>query len=258
MQSCENQVIFSCRDEEGPIEIVDERTVRTLYFGTRARQSTMFLRDPSALALVYTHCMMASLLFVDQVRTALALGLGGGSLAKFLLRHFPASRVDGVEKREKVVEVAHAYFHLPEDPRLRIFVDQAGRFLQQASEKYDLVLVDIHDSQGIASEVGKPDFFPCCQQRLAARGVLAINLWVGNRRILMQQIRERLQTCFAGQVLYLPVAGKANTVALALNYPFPRGGLSALKPRAEELQAILRIDFPHLLAELVRYNPDWR
>ena len=49
----DGKVIHSARDEFGSIDIVDESTARTMHFGSRARQTTMFLRDPSGNALEF-------------------------------------------------------------------------------------------------------------------------------------------------------------------------------------------------------------
>ena len=69
MPTYDGTIIHSRSDEEGVIDVVDEATIRTLYFGTRARQSTMFLRDPNALALAYTKCVMTSLVFMSASTT---------------------------------------------------------------------------------------------------------------------------------------------------------------------------------------------
>ena len=46
---------------------------------------------------------------------ALLLGVGGGSLAKFLLKHVPEARIDAVDKRARVLEVASGYCNLEYD-----------------------------------------------------------------------------------------------------------------------------------------------
>ncbi len=40
MAHYDGKLIYSTRDEHGPIEVVDQVGTRTLYFGSRARQST--------------------------------------------------------------------------------------------------------------------------------------------------------------------------------------------------------------------------
>jgi len=56
--------------------VSDARGVRTLHLGGDAIQSAMRLADPYALALDYTRCMMAFLLFHPEPREALMIGLG--------------------------------------------------------------------------------------------------------------------------------------------------------------------------------------
>ncbi len=250
------KLVYSCWDAEGIIEVVDEAATRSLHFGTQARQTTMFLHDPHALALSYTRCMMTCLLFAEPPRQALVLGMGGGALVRFLLRQFPHCRVETVEKRARVIEVARAFFHLPEEPRLQVFLADAAAFLgADRGEPRDLVLVDLHDSGGMAPLVCRPDFFAVCRQRLRQGGVLAVNLWSGSRDDALKGVMRNLRLHFDHQVLYLPVAGKRNCIGLGLTAPLVPGRLPALQARARELQAETGIDFPLLLGELVRVNP---
>ena len=238
------------------MDVVDESTVRTLHFGTLARQSTMFLADHQALALSYTRCMMTALLFVEAPRTALLLGLGGGSLAKFLLHHFPDCRIDAVEKRAQVVELARAFFYLPDTPRLQVHIQDATTFLKgQPTGTYDLVLVDIHDCDGMSSAVNQPGFFAACQQCLGPGGAFAINLWSGERGEVLREIMDSLRVTFADQVLRLPVARKSNCIALGLNVPLSPDGMDRWRSRAIELEAQLHLEFPQLLRDLEHVNP---
>jgi spermidine synthase len=247
--------IHSVRDAEGVIEVVDERQVRTLHFGSLARQSTMFLKNVNALALAYTRCMMTSLLFCPPPRTALVLGVGGGSLPKFLLHHFPQCQVDAVDKRQKVVEVARAYFALPDLPRLQVHVGDGVAYLDESTIQYDLMMVDLHDSEGMAPAVFQPTFFTACHQQLAANGIFVINLWCGRREGELKQIQQRLGEAFAGQVLYLPVANKSNCVALGFKGGLTLQPLPELRQKATALDAEFKIELADLLEQLARHNP---
>src|SRR5919109_4813238 len=103
------------------IAVSESRGVRTLHVGGEAIQSSMRLEDPYALALDYTRCMMAFLLFHPEPREALMIGLGGGSLAKFFHDKLRATRVRVVELDERVVSAARLHFALPpDDARLAV------------------------------------------------------------------------------------------------------------------------------------------
>ena len=229
------RLVFSCRDEEGPIEVVDEGATRTLHFGTSARQTTMFRREPARLALSYTQCMAVSLLLAPQPRSALVLGLGGGALVRFLLHGWPDCRVEAVEKRPRIVEVARTHFALPAVPPLRVLQGDAAEYLQASRRAFDLVLVDLHDSRGMAPVTREADFFERCRRRLAPGGVLAANLWSGARGE-GDRMLERLADTFAGRALHLPVAGKSNRVAFGLGPDLPVPPPETVRRRAEGLR----------------------
>ena len=155
----DNGLVFSGRDEEGVIEVVDDLDARALYFGTPARQSAMSREEPHRLVLSYTRAMLSGLLFTREPRSALVLGLGGGSLPRFLIHAFSTCRIDVVERRAEVVQVAHDYFQLARSPRLRTHLCDAEVFLREDSGRtYDLVLVDLHDQHGTAPLVTEPGF----------------------------------------------------------------------------------------------------
>ncbi len=253
------QVVYSTQDEDGIIDVVDENGVRSLQFGTTARQSTMVRRHPDRLALSYTHCMMMALLFGEiPPSRALLLGVGGGSLAKFLLRQVPGVRIDAVEKRSKVVEVARAYFGLPRDERLIVHVGDGYCFLEDADadptrSAYDLVLVDLHIGDGMAPVVHRADFWALCRRRLSAAGVVSANLWFGYREEEEAQARRHLEAEFPDGVFYLPVAGKRNCIALAFAHA-PEGDRRVLEQRAAAWRDQCGVDLPSLLDDLIRHN----
>ena len=251
----EGRVVHTCADEYGPMEVVDEATVRSLHFGSAARQSTMFIHDHDALALVYTRCMMTCLLFSAEPRSAMLLGLGGGSLPKFLRRHFPKCQVDVVEMRPMVVELARQYFHLADHPRTSIHQMDAQTFLaEKVAPSYDLALIDIHDADGMARAVGDEGFFTACRDRLRGRGILVINLFSGDRDGFFKRVTRNLEATFQDRVLYLPVARKRNCIALAFHQELSAGLVQSLPRRAADLGSRYGIEFPELLRELDKAN----
>jgi spermidine synthase len=246
------KLIFSCVDAEGAIEVVDETTARTMHFGTRARQSTMLFRDPRELALTYTRCMMISLVMFDGVpKTVLMLGLGGGSLARFLVHHYPQCRIDAVERRPAVIELARRFFELPDQRTLQVLEKDAEQFVaQQQKLSYDLLLVDLHTPEGMATANGAPHFIGGCRRLLSDGGVLAINLWSGTDDAMVARVDDQLVDAFEGQVLYLPVAGKSNVVALGLTTPLGDQRETKWRARAKTQESKLAIEFSAMLDDL--------
>lgn len=247
-------VIFEARDDWGTIQVVQDNFERSLHFGSEPKQSAMQLGDPLRLVLSYTRAMLMPLVLTPPPRRALLIGLGGGSLAKFLLHHYPDLHLDVVELREQVVNVAQRWFSLPDLPRLRVVVDDAGRFARAASDTYDLILVDAFDRRGIAYSVCGPGFFGALRERLDAGGMLAINLWARDT-VGLEDMIDDITAGFDAPVARLPVHGKDNIIALAGNGPPTRRTARLLTDRARELEAGLAIEFPSLLRTLRKHNP---
>src|SRR3546814_13906375 len=72
-----------------------EDGIRYLHFDSEWVQGAMRLKKPSELVLAYTRQMMAWLLFLEpDARSQIGiLGLGAGSLLRFVLGNTPASAV---------------------------------------------------------------------------------------------------------------------------------------------------------------------
>lgn len=247
-------LIFALRDPEGLMEVIDQDGIRSLYFGTRARQSSMRLTDPAGLVLEYTQGMLAALLFQPQPHRILMIGLGGGSLARFLLRHLPNAQIDCSEPRAGVIDLARRYFQLPDTPQLAVHISDGAEFLRHAPEgHYDLILVDAFDSEGVHPSVCSRQFHADCRRALRAAGVLSINLWItpgtGSQNVL-----KNMELGFAKPVLRLPVEQRANLIALAPVRNIGRRELKQLREPARELAVRLGLDFPGQLRRLERAN----
>jgi len=251
-------LVHQSQSDEGIIEVVDTGDMRSLHFGTFPRQSCMSLTTPHTLALSYTEAMMAALIFNASPKRVLVIGLGGGSLVKFLLHHFPDCEIDVVEYRRDVVKVAYGYFQVPEnDARLRIHVGDGYLFVQQQFYRdqtgYDMVLIDAYDHAGMADSVGIQAFFDACAALLRDSGVMSINLW-GTNKPVFKQTMSRINTSFDGRSFVLPVEDKGNVIAFATAQLVTLAALKKLKTHVDDLETQFGIHLPRSLYELVRRN----
>lgn len=246
-------LVYSGRDSEGVLEVVDAFGVRSLHFGTSPRQSAMALKDPERLELSYVRAMLTVLLFAPTPLRVLQLGLGGGSLARFIMANFPRCSVDAVERRPGVVAIAHDYFGLPRDERLRVEVAEAVAYTEtqalRDAERYDLILVDAYDHQGMDSSINAEEFFGACSRLLRHSGAISINLW-GTHSASLKHSVELLNHCFPGRAYRLPVPNKGNIVGIGLGSAVPRPDPVMLMPRARAMEIQLGIEMPYFLRNL--------
>ena len=258
MYKYDGLVIYQNHDNEGILEVVEEKGIRSLHFGSSSRQSSLSLLDPESLQLPYTRAMTSWLLFKEKVDDALIIGLGGGSLARHLLHHFPECRLRAVEYRASVVKIARSHFGLPLDSRLKVIIDDAGSYVpehaQSCSDQYGLILVDAFDFEGMAQSIASIAFFDACKALLKPDGLLVINLW-GTESQLFGSCLHWLEQVFNDKVLVLPVRNRGNMIAIAFNQGIPRFDMQILKKRAIELEQQYQIEYPKLLKDINKHNP---
>lgn len=252
-------LIHQSHDDDGIVEVVEEKGVRSLHFGSEPRQSSLLLSNPDKLELSYVRAMTSWLLFKPTLDDeALVIGLGGGSLTKHLLHHFPDCRLKVVEYRKSVVKVARSHFGLPLDQRLKIIVDDGGSYVRQRTEahaeRYSLLLIDAFDHENMAESIANQDFFDACKMVLKKDGILVINLWGGNDNPLFTQCAEWLDCTFNQKILFLPVRERGNVIAFAFNEDAPVFILKQLRQHALALEQDYQIEFPTFLKDLKKYN----
>ncbi|HEX8986674.1 MAG TPA: fused MFS/spermidine synthase [Rhodocyclaceae bacterium] len=199
------------------IEISEEAGVRSLHFGSDWVQGAMRIARPFALELEYTREMMAALLLRphrDWPGRALLIGLGAGSLAKFLWRYRPHAKLTVVEINPAVVPAARQYFKVPDDPaRLRIEIGDGAQYVARPGPAFDLILVDGFDADARPGQLDTPAFYLNCKARLSDEGILSTNLL--SRRKDYRVSLERISDAFDARALSFPSCGSGNAVAFA-------------------------------------------
>ncbi len=252
------RLLYRSETTDTIVEVVETDTTRAMHFGTPARQSCMWLHDPLQLQLPYTRSMMSFLLLLPDVpRRVLLLGLGGGSIAKFLLHQFPQCEIHAVERSSEVIAVARRYFALPESERLQVHAVCAEDFVAHGAiaGQYDAVLVDTFDSAGAAHCMGQQAFIDQCKSALNEQGALAINLWRG-RATGYRDTLTAMTRAFAKTPFQLTVPKRGNMIALA-SRKWESCKLERLHARAQSYERSLQLDFTDYLRNLRRGRSGW-
>jgi spermidine synthase len=233
------------------IAVSDERGVRSLHVGGEAIQSSMKIGDPFALALDYTRCMMAFLLFHPEPRQALMLGLGGGSLAKFFFKHLRRTKVRVVELDPRIVTTARTHFALPpDDARLAVEIGDGGDAL--SPECCDVLVVDAYHDEAHVPELAAAEFYDAAFLALEPRGVLVVNFMDDDPRF--DQYLQRLENAFGGAVIALRALYDPNIVAFALKGMPASVEWDELRRRAARLESRLGLPFPKYVKRLRSMN----
>jgi spermidine synthase len=240
---------------------VDRRTVymserygvRSLHIGSDTIQSSMRIARPLELELAYTRSMMAFLLFVPPPREVLMIGLGGGSLAKFLHHRLPHTRVKAVEVNPQVVALARQYFEVPRDgANFEVIVADGAEYVSRAEVKADVMLIDGYEADSYVEALASETFYADCLRRLRRCGMLVVNLWGSDRTF--ETLLQRISTTSDGRTLCLPAERPGNIIVLAFAHAPAMFRWCDLEARADALHQRYGLEFPRFVEGFRKMN----
>lgn len=226
--------IASTTDEHGPIYVYQTRSSRILSFDGKIQQSCMRLDDINGLSHSYTQAMMTALFFVPTVKTITITGLGAGSMVKNLLSNFREIDVHAIEYREAVADTAKKYFHLYDDERLSIHIDDALNYMKNSNIKNDIIFSDLYNTAGMEPKQVQSAYLHDCKNALNEHGVLVLNIW--QQALQSREESEYLLALeFENRLLSFEV-DTGNIIVLAFKENMPSVNREELLARGKLLQ----------------------
>ncbi|WP_137718281.1 polyamine aminopropyltransferase [Methylobacillus flagellatus] len=236
------------------VDVSELNGIRSLHLGTDTIQSSMRVKAPYDLELTYTRGMMMFLPFVDEVRDVLLIGLGGGSIAKFIYHYLPAMRTTAVEINSRVIATARSHFYLPDDDaRLRVIEGDGIAHVMNNPNSCDVLMLDAFGSDGIAEAMCSQGFFDHCAAALTRNGVCMVNLWGSDPNF--ELYRQRIALSFEGRALVLPTGRPGNIVVMGFRQLPAELRWTSLRDRARTLQVLYKIEFVDFIEKLRDHNP---
>jgi spermidine synthase len=159
------------------VQVLEKEGRRELRFGNHIMQSVFSTVNPDYLVLPYTRFMLLGLLFCPEPKSVLHIGLGGGSIVRWMHREFPETNHTVIEKNSAVIEAARRFFELPQDNRLRLLKADVTEIIPTLTEKFDIILLDAYTDFGAPEEVKRVEFLRNLRGCLNSTGWLAGNTW---------------------------------------------------------------------------------
>ncbi|MFZ6184705.1 spermidine synthase [Nannocystis pusilla] len=227
------------------IRVQQTGTKRSLGFirkrGDEFVQTIVDLADPDAPAHSYVESMTAPFMVLEDPRRLLVVGLGGGTMIRYLHSRVPAAQIDAVEIDPEVVRLAGEWFGVVPGPRLRIFTDDAVRFIAGEGESYDVIWLDAFldpgapgtDNSGVPEELRGLGFLRRVEARLNPGGVAAFNI----HHLTGYDAHVNAIAEVFPHVLVVRRPGSSNWIVLALTAD-EAPAAEALRSRAAALDAL--------------------
>lgn len=169
----------------------DEREVvlsTNVLFGVQS----VYRKEKELTGMYYDYAMaapyMAEIYQKDRPLDVLILGMGTGTYATQCRRYFGEMYIEGVEIDQKITDLAHTYFELPEDVPVATYDGRA--YLNALSSdrwekdsefgtsdrKYDVIMVDAYQDITIPFQMSTTEFFTMVKDHLRDKGVMVVNM----------------------------------------------------------------------------------
>jgi len=234
------------------VEVTELDGIRQLHLGSKTVQSGMSTTDPYKLVFNYSRAIMYFLLFSDKIKTVLTIGLGGGSVTKYMHVHCEDIKQTVVEINPEVIEVARSHFYLQENNEMLDVIEGDGiAYMDEHPQSNDCLIIDGFDSDGLPDGFCTQDFFDKCYGVLNDNGIFLINLWGSDKNFDIYLMR--IEQTFDGRVLVLPTGNPGNIIVFGFKDPV-KITEPKLRARAHALNEDHKIDFTEFLGRLHERN----
>ncbi|MBR1670695.1 MAG: fused MFS/spermidine synthase [Butyrivibrio sp.] len=142
---------------------------------------SMLVKNGALTGMYYDYAMAAPYMAGIKEKEAsgddlklLILGMGSGTYATQLSRYFDNINIEGVEIDDKITDLAHRYFELPEETKVTTYDGRA--YLAAIDGQYDVIMVDAYQDITIPFQMSSKEFFTMVKEHLSPGGVMVVNM----------------------------------------------------------------------------------
>jgi spermidine synthase len=111
----------------------------------------------------------------EQVRRVCIVGLAAGTMVHLFTEAYGPVAIEGAELDPEIITAGRRWFDMNQ-PNLRAVAGDGRRFLQEGTDLCDVIAVDAYRPPYIPFHLTTVEFFTLARERLAADGVVAVNV----------------------------------------------------------------------------------
>lgn len=171
---------------------------------TTAYQGGIRLDTPDRLLFEYTRISFLGLAHLEQLpQSALFVGLGVGSMPRFMAKHFPGTAIEVAEIDPAVLRLAKQYFFFPEGRGLTVKVEDGRQFIKRrATQGYDIIFLDAYQGDTIPFHLTTREFLGEVKAKLNSGGVVVANILSPKRNKFFTAMIKTYGAEFANLTIY--------------------------------------------------------
>lgn len=128
--------------------------------------------------LPYINYFLLPFLYKSNIKKVLLIGLGTGKIVNDLFELYPnIKEFDIVDIEENILEISTKYFGFKLNDKINFYLQDAIAYLKMSKKKYDLIIVDVANNDGIDERFIKQEYINLIICHLKKSGLFISNLF---------------------------------------------------------------------------------
>lgn len=171
-----DKVLYSVKSSFHDISVVENEIGRFLHYKD-TYQAGFINTDCYKGNLPYINYFLLPYLLNKSVKKILLIGFGTGKIVKdyeYLFENLKS--ITAVDIEENILEIARDYFDFKESDKFNFILQDGITFLRNSKTKYDLIVVDVANNDGIESRFFGEEYLDLVKNSLKQGGIFVSNL----------------------------------------------------------------------------------
>lgn len=172
----EDKVLFELESDFHTIKVIENEIGRFLHYSDTYQAgfiNTNFYKGN----LPYINYFLIPYLMNEKIENILLIGLGSGKIVNQFETIFNSLKtIDVVDLEENIVDIACNYFDFEPSDKFNFILQDGLTFLRTNKKKYDLIVVDVANNDGIDLRFLSSEYFASVKKSLKKNGIFVSNM----------------------------------------------------------------------------------
>ncbi len=175
-KSFDDKVLFELESDFHTIKVIENEVGRFLHYADTYQAGfidTEFYKGN----LPYINYFLIPSLMNEKVENILLIGLGSGRIVTQFEKVFENLKtIDVVDLEENIVEISKNYFDFKPSEKFNFILQDGLTYLRNNKKKYDLIVVDVANNDGIDLRFLSQEYFSSIKKSLKKGGMFVSNM----------------------------------------------------------------------------------
>ena len=172
----DDRVLFEVQSDFHDIKVVENEVGKFLHY-CETYQAGFINTDFYKGNLPYINYFLIPAMINPDIENILLIGLGSGKIVNDLEYLLPNLKsFDVVDLEENIVSIAQEYFGFKPSDKFNFILQDGLTYLRNNKKKYDLIIVDVANNDGIDLRFLSDDYFKSIKKCLKKSGMFVSNM----------------------------------------------------------------------------------